>query len=338
MPGAPARAVLFVDVPHSDLHQPGLAHPDSPARLEAVRRAASRVAGLEHRDARRAEFEELATVHTDDYIRWIQRLSASGGGHVDPDTVVSAGSFEAACEAAGAGPTAFEELAGRIDLAAAFVATRPPGHHASRERGAGFCIFNNIAVAAARLIGNGERVLILDWDAHHGDGTAEIFWREPDVLYVSIHEEGLYPGTGWPDERGSGAGNLTTVNLPLPGGATGDVYLELLDTVVEPIVDRFGPSWVLVSAGFDAHVADPLTDLALEARDYAHLAVWATSLVPRSGRTIFFLEGGYHLVALEESTGAVLEALTNPGRMLEETTRGGPGRLRIAELSRLWAR
>jgi acetoin utilization deacetylase AcuC-like enzyme len=335
---ATTSTVLFVDTPDSDLHQPGPDHPDSPERMEAVRRAAEHVPGLERSEGRLADPTELATVHHGDYVDQITLLSESGGGLVDPDTFVSAGTYRAACGAAGAGLTAIDQLAGRHDLGAAFVATRPPGHHASRDSGAGFCIFNNIAIAAATLLGRGERVAIIDWDAHHGNGTEQIFWNEPDVLYVSIHQEGLYPGTGRPHQRGPAADNLTTVNLPLPAGATGDVYLEAFDTIIEPLVRRFGPSWVLVSTGFDAHTDDPLADMALEAPDFAHMALKVVGWAPAPGGTALFLEGGYDLEALERSLHGVLVALTSGQSPAEGPTGGGPGRMRIAELARLWAR
>src|SRR5688572_18573094 len=173
----------------------------------------------------------------------------------------------------------------------------------------GFCLFNNIAVTAAHLAERGERVLILDWDVHHGNGTQAIFWEDPRVLYASLHQGGWYPGTGYPEEIGGGEAGGTTVNVPLPAGATGDVMAAGLDEVVAPVVDAFAPTWVLVSAGFDAHRDDPLAGLALSASDFARLAAASREMAPQTGRTVFFLEGGYDLDALSASTAAVTSEL-----------------------------
>ena len=263
-----AGVVLVATDPLFAEHDPGRGHPERPARLDAV------IAGLDgvglgaadrtdlgRRPATRAELER---VHPAAYLDALERVCANGGGALDLDTSVSERSFEAAICAAGAGLAAIEALdAGVSD--SAFLAVRPPGHHAVPAHAMGFCLLNNVAIAAAALVERGERVLVVDWDAHHGNGTQEIFESSPDVFYVSLHEWPLYPGTGRLDETGIGAGVGTTLNLPLPAGATGDVYLEALDTVVAPAVEHFAPTWVLVSAGFDAHRADPLTGLGLSA-------------------------------------------------------------------------
>ena len=178
--------------------------------------------------------------------------------------------MDGALLAAGAGLAAVDALE-RGEGTAAFCAVRPPGHHAEPDRAMGFCLLNNVAVTAAALRDRGQRVLIVDWDAHHGNGTQDMFWADPDVMYVSLHEWPLYPGTGRLDDVGVGPGAGTTVNFPLPAGATGDVYLAALDDVVAPLVERFAPDWVLVSAGFDAHRADPLTGLGLPSGDFADL-------------------------------------------------------------------
>jgi len=269
----------------------------------------------------------------------LEAQSRSGGGMLDADTVVSADSWRAAVTAAGTGIAAIEALEdGAAD--AAFLALRPPGHHARPAQGMGFCLINNVAVAAAELAARGERVLIVDYDAHHGNGTQEIFYADPRVLYVSFHEWPLYPGTGRHDEIGHGAGEGTTVNLPLPAGATGDVYLRALDEVVAPQVEQFGPTWVLISAGFDAHRADPLTGLGLSAGDYAaisgRVAEWA-----RPGRLVSFLEGGYDLGALRDSVAASLPALIGAASMPidgESDTSGGPGTTVVDAVADLWHR
>jgi len=189
----------------------------------------------------------------------------------------------------------------------------------------GFCLLNNVSVAAAALTERGERVAILDYDAHHGNGTQDIFWSDPRVLYVSLHEWPLYPGTGRLDDVGAGAGEGFTCNLPLPAGATGDVYARAFDEVIVPCVERFDPGWLLISAGYDAHRADPLTGLGLSSGDYAALAARSAELVP-TGRVVMFLEGGYDLAALRDSVAASLPPLLGePADPTEPATSGGPG-------------
>jgi acetoin utilization deacetylase AcuC-like enzyme len=189
----------------------------------------------------------------------------------------------------------------------------------------GFCLLNNIAVAAASLIDAAERVLIVDWDVHHGNGTQEIFWDDPRVLYASIHQDPLYPGTGRLTETGGDDAPGLTVNIPLPPGATGDVVLAALDEVIAPIAELFSPTWVLVSAGYDGHRADPLASFGLTAGDYAALAVRVASLAPRRGRIALFLEGGYDLEALRRSVAATASALVGDSGCPEPPSTGGPG-------------
>ncbi len=195
----------------------------------------------------------------------------------------------------------------------------------------GFCLLNNVAVAAAALTAAGERVLIVDWDVHHGNGTQAIFWDDPGVLYVSTHQSPFYPGTGAADEVGGANAKGLTVNVPLPAGATGDVVRRALDVVAAPVIEAFAPTWVLVSAGFDAHRADPLADLALSGGDFAALARTVSAFAPRPGRLVMLLEGGYDLAGLRTSVAVTLGALTGadptaPTRELgEPPTSGGPG-------------
>jgi acetoin utilization deacetylase AcuC-like enzyme len=233
------------------------------------------------------------------------------------------GSMQAARLAAGAGLELVDRLS-RGEGDAGFCAVRPPGHHATSTRSMGFCLFNNVAVAAAALADAGEKVLIVDYDAHHGNGTESIFWRDPRVLYVSLHEWPLYPGTGALRDTGAGPGAGTTINVPLPRGATGDVYREALAELVAPASEAHGTTWLLVSAGFDAHRADPLTGLGLSAGDFADLSADLMALAP-PGRRVFFLEGGYDLDALSACTGAALSALVDAGFRPERATSGGPG-------------
>jgi acetoin utilization deacetylase AcuC-like enzyme len=272
--------------------------------------------------------EALARVHSRSYLERLDAVCAAGGGHIDPDTYARPESWAVARRSAGAGLQAIAALRDRGGVA--FVATRPPGHHALADRGMGFCLFNNVAVAAASLLDAGERVLIVDWDVHHGNGTQDLFWDEPAVLYVSTHQSPFYPGTGAADEVGGAGARGLTVNIPLPAGATGDVLQRALSEVAAPVVDTFAPTWVLISAGFDAHRDDPLAELSLSAGDFAGLARTVAGYAPEGGRVIAFLEGGYDLAALRSSVTATLGALVgldgSDGSAGEERpTSGGPG-------------
>ena len=258
----------------------------------------------------------------------IARIAAEGGGWLDADTAMNAASYDAALLAAGAGLSAVEALdAGEAD--SAFCAVRPPGHHATPTRAMGFCLFNNVAVTAAALAARGERVLVVDYDAHHGNGTQDVFWTDDRVAYASFHQYPLYPGTGALREVGAGAGRGTTINLPLPAGATGDAYRAGVDEVLAPFAATFEPTWLLISAGFDAHRADPITDLGLSAGDYADLTTDLLQLVP-PGRRLVLLEGGYDLEALATSAAACVAAMVGERLVPEPPTSGGPGREAVA--------
>ena len=319
-------------------HELPAGHPERPERLRAV------LSGIEAADLdeavvpvapRAATSEEVARVHDGSLIDQLRTASAAGGRQLDPDTWTSDASYDAAVLAAGAGLAAVEELR-RGDAQAAFCAVRPPGHHATTGRAMGFCLLNNIAITAARLAAEGERVLIVDYDAHHGNGTQQIFWTDPAVAYVSLHQHPLYPGTGDLREVGEGAGRGTTVNVPLPLGATGDVHRAAVDELVGPLAQRLSPAWLLISAGFDGHRADPLTDLALSAGDFADVTLELVGLV-EPGRCIAFLEGGYDLAALASSAAACVAALAGERRHDERPTSGGPGREAVAAAARVRA-
>jgi acetoin utilization deacetylase AcuC-like enzyme len=308
------------------LHDPGRWHPESADRLTAVR------AGLEIGEldgaigwveAPEASPELIERVHPAALMERVRQLAEVGGGPLDADTVVSADSAAAAARAAGAGLDLVERL-DRGEASAGWSVVRPPGHHATSDTQMGFCLINNIAVTARHLADRGERVLIVDVDAHHGNGTQDVFYDDPNVLFVSFHQYPLYPGTGRPGEAGSGAGLGATVNVALPPGTTGDVYLRAVDTVVAPVVDRFDPTWVLVSAGFDAHRADPLTEMGLTSGDFADLIARILPMAP-AGRRLLFLEGGYDLQALTDSAAAVAAAIVDVDYRPEEASSGGPG-------------
>jgi acetoin utilization deacetylase AcuC-like enzyme len=319
-------AVLLSTSPRFLEHDAGRGHPERPERLGAVLDGARRgelaeaVLPVEPRPATR---DELVAVHPAGFLDDLERFCAAGGGDIDPDTAVVPASWAAAVLAAGAGLDAIDRLvAGEGD--AAFCAVRPPGHHATPTRAMGFCLLNNVAVAAATLAGRGERVVVLDWDAHHGNGTQDAFWTDDRVLYVSLHQYPLYPGTGRLDDVGEGAGAGSTINVPLPAGATGDVYLAALDELVAPAVEAFAPAWLLVSAGYDAHRADPLTGLGLTSGDFAAFTHKVLAFAP-PGRRLFFLEGGYDLTALADSTAATVSVLAGEEQRSEAPSAGGPG-------------
>ncbi|MGI8776976.1 MAG: histone deacetylase family protein [Acidimicrobiales bacterium] len=330
--------VLCESHPAFATHDAGPGHPEGPDRLAAT------LAGIDSLglgddvvrvEPRPASVEEVAGVHEPGFVDALERYCARGGGQVDADTRAGPESWNAALLAVGAGLDAVERLRdGQAD--AAFCVVRPPGHHATPSRAMGFCLLNNLAVCAASLVAAGERVVVVDWDAHHGNGTQDAFWSDPRVLYVSMHQWPLYPGTGRLTETGSGAGAGLTVNLPLPPGATGDVYATAFERVVAPVAAAFDPTWVLVSAGFDAHRACPLTSLGLSAGDYADLGRRSAELAP-TGRCVAFLEGGYDLVALEASVAAFVGALAGIDHRPEPPTSGGPGHQVVDDAARLHA-
>jgi acetoin utilization deacetylase AcuC-like enzyme len=312
-------------------HEPR-GHPERPGRADAagvgiddLRLGSDRVDA----DERVATFAELAAVHHPAYLQKLESFCVTGGGKLDPDTYACGISWDAARQAAGAGLAAIDALAaGHGDVA--FVVARPPGHHALADRAMGFCLLNNVAVAAAALADAGERVMIVDWDVHHGNGTEAAFWNDDRVCFVSTHQDRLYPGTGAVNDTGGPDAPGLTVNIPLPAGATGDVLARALEEVAAPVASRFAPTWVLVSAGYDAHRDDPLAELALSSGDYARCASIARGFAPRAGRLAFFLEGGYNLDAVRSSVAATAGAVVGAGDADEPATNGGPGAEAVA--------
>ena len=267
--------------------------------------------GWERLEAPRATRDELSRVHSLRHVDLIAELSARGGGAIDLDTSAVAGTYEAALRAAG-GAVALVDALLRDGEPCGVAALRPPGHHASAARAMGFCFFNNVAVAAAhaRTAHAAERVLILDWDVHHGNGTNDIFHADPAVLFCSIHEWPLYPGTGPSDDVGSGAGEGFTVNMPVPGGSGDDVHLSLVEHVVAPLIRAWEPQLVLVSAGFDAHRADPLATLRLTEAGFAGMTASLRRACADVGAPIgLVLEGGYAVEALAASMAALVPVL-----------------------------
>ncbi len=311
MPSAP----VWLEHPSSLLHETG-PHPEQPARITAIDRELSKHDwfGFERVTSPAIDRALLEAVHPEAYVASIERASAQGGGHLDADTIVSPHSFEAALHAAGGAVRMVDLLLG--DTAPyAFSAHRPPGHHALPSRAMGFCLFNNIAVAAqyALDVRGLDRVMIVDWDVHHGNGTNDIFHASDRVLFVSIHQSPLYPGTGPVSDLGSGDGRGFTVNLPVPPGAGDRVFCSLVDHVAVPLARSFVPQLLLVSAGYDAHREDPLAECEVTEDGFAAMARSLHAVGSELEAPVgCVLEGGYALGALARSVAATLVALNEP--------------------------
>lgn len=294
-------------------HDPGPGHVESPARLDAIMAELGRapLAGVTIETPRAATDAEIEAVHSPGYRA---RLASLDGQYaeLDPDTALSPGSWEAATLAAGAAVGAALAVMGGV-ADNAFALVRPPGHHARPDRAMGFCLLNNAAIAAeaARRAG-AERVLILDWDVHHGNGTQEIFEARQDVLYMSVHQYPFYPGTGAAAEVGVGAGRGATVNCALPGGQADADYGVVFHDLFLPVGRAFAPDLIIVSAGFDAHARDPLAEMRVTERGFAAMGSALRELAAGTcgGKLVLLLEGGYDLGALASSVHASLEALT----------------------------
>jgi acetoin utilization deacetylase AcuC-like enzyme len=324
---------LIINSPIADTGHEDEGHPERPERLVA---ALAGVGDLHLGDdlilaapysATRAE---LARVHDTDYLDHLGAFCYEGGGALDADTYATYDSWAIAQLAAGAGLSVIEEMS-RHEDAIGFVAVRPPGHHALRDHAMGFCLLNNIALVAAALRDRGERVAIVDWDVHHGNGTQAIFWNDPNVLFISSHQWPLYPGSGGSREIGGVDALGLTVNIPLPPGATGDVLERGFDEIAVPVLDDFAPTWVLVSAGYDAHRADPLANMDLSSGDFARIAARVAQFAP-PGRLALFLEGGYKLQAVRGSVAATFSSLLGGTFDAELATNGGAGAEQVARI------
>ena len=288
-------------------------HPEGAGRIPAIEGELERRdwLGYEVREAPAVGMEQLCAVHPRAYVDEVRAMSERGGGSFDPDTVASPDSYDAALHAAGGACGMVEALLGG-EAGVGFSGMRPPGHHALPDVAMGFCLFANVAIAARHALDSLglERVFVLDWDVHHGNGTNDIFLSSPEVLFASIHQSPLYPGTGPLREVGTGDGEGYTINLPVPPGSGDAEWLSLVEHVVLPAARAFSPEIVLVSAGFDAHRADPLASCQLEASSFAFMARQMRGLADSLGVPVgAVLEGGYDLGALARSSVAVLSTL-----------------------------
>jgi len=307
------RATVVAEDSRYREHRGPEGHPERPARLDAVHEAISaRESLLERIPARPASPEEILRVHSRAHLERVAEAARRAPAHLDPDTFVSSASYEVALLAAGAAiDLARHVAAGRATTGLA--AVRPPGHHAESTRAMGFCLFNNVAIAARALQAEDgvERILILDWDVHHGNGTQHFFEDDPSVLYASTHQFPYYPGTGAASEVGSGAGTGFTVNVPMPAGCADAEYLGVFQRVIAPVARAFRPELLIVSCGFDPHEEDPLAQMQVSGGGFRGMASLARGLADElcGGRLALVLEGGYSASGLREGTEAVLDAL-----------------------------
>ena len=309
------RRVGFLFHPSFLAHDTGPGHPERPQRLQAIcehLRAVKFWNSLVHLEPSPATRDILALVHPTPYIERIERACREGPAALDPDTIASPGSWEAALRAVGTVTQAIDAVVSD-SLDAAFCAVRPPGHHALADRAMGFCLFNNVAIGAryARRQHGLSRILIVDWDVHHGNGTQAIFYDDPSMLYFSTHQFPFYPGTGAQDDVGQGKGRFSTINVPLPAGSGDAELVEAFEQLLRPRAEVFKPELVLISAGFDAHRDDPLANLQVTESGYAKLTRIVREIAERHahGRFVSVLEGGYNLTALGRSVEAHLRVL-----------------------------
>ncbi len=305
-------------------HDPGPSHPESPKRLEAIYERISRpdMAQLFHVLApREATVEELCWNHTEAYVKRIEKTADVRHFQLDPDTATSRGSWKAAILAAGGVFAALDHIAaGKAPNGFALV--RPPGHHAERDQAMGFCLFNNVALGAryARKRLGHHRVMIVDWDLHHGNGTQHSFYSDSNVLYFSTHQFPYYPGSGAADQVGAGDGKGFTVNVPLSPGAGDREFAAIFNRILEPVADQFKPDIILVSAGFDIYFQDPLGGMAVTEKGFAWMAFKLLEIASRccEGRILFCLEGGYDLSGLSQGAAAVIKECA--GKSILEST------------------
>lgn len=314
---------------HGEHHSPG--HVERPERLEAVmRRFAENPTArrIRHVEARPATEEDLLLVHTEEHVETVRAASAEGGGRLDSDTYVTGASYDAALDAVGCLLAVTRAV---VDARAqrGFAAVRPPGHHATSSRSMGFCLFSNAAIAArwAQREAGLERILIVDFDVHHGNGTQDIFYEDPSVGYMSVHQAPFYPGTGSAQERGHGPGEGSTTNVPMPSGSGDAAYERIFRTILRPIAMAFDPELILLSAGYDAHWKDPLGGMRLTAGGFGTLVReivgWSDACC--DGRVVAVMEGGYDADALAVSAAATIDVMNHPDATIRDPIGPAPG-------------
>jgi acetoin utilization deacetylase AcuC-like enzyme len=312
-------------------HETGERHPEHPDRLRAIRQGLERKHGVTFVEADPIDRAIATGVHDPDYLDELADFCRAGGGRWDADTIAMEATWDAALASAGLARWAAAEALDRPRRRETPMALgRPPGHHALPDDAMGFCFLNNAAIAADWALDRVDRVAILDWDVHHGNGTAAIFADRADVCYASIHEEGLYPNTGDIDEIGAGPGEGTTVNVPLPAGAGDATYAATVDEVVVPVFDRFDPGLLLVSAGFDAHRHDPISRMSVTTDGFGVLTQRLADFADRADAGIgFVLEGGYGMESLADGVGIVHETLAgrDPVEPTDEPSAAGAERI-----------
>lgn len=312
----PNRAVQIVEDIRFRDHRGPDGHPERPERLLALGEALDAYRDrVEIATPRFAEAEEILRVHARSLVQQLESTSGAPPGHLDEDTYHGPSSYDVARLAAG-GTIDLARRVLRGEVASGLAAVRPPGHHAEADRAMGFCLLNNVALAARALQAEegSPRILILDWDVHHGNGTQHLFEADPSVLYISTHQDPFYPGTGQANEIGRGGGVGTTLNVPMPAGCGDLEYLGVLQRLVVPAARHFGPDMILVSCGFDAHRADPLASMEVSEQGYRAMADCVRGLADAlcDGRLVHVLEGGYALSGIREGTRAVIESLLAP--------------------------
>lgn len=324
-----ARKIHVVEDTRFRDHRSPRGHPERPERLEAVSRA---IAGfgerIAHMDAETVDPEDVLRIHEPDHVALLEQSMSAAPTHLDPDTFVSPESLSVARLAAGS-TVALARSVARREIDTGIAAVRPPGHHAEADRAMGFCLFNNVAVAARALQSQEGvgKLLILDWDVHHGNGTQHSFYDDPSVLYVSTHQYPHYPGTGAFGETGSGRGEGSTVNIPMPAECGDEEYVGVLSRILVPVARTFSPEMILVSCGFDAHRADPLASMNLSGDGYREMTRIVRALADDlcGSRLAFVLEGGYAADGLEEGTCAVIDALLEETVTVATAPDGGAG-------------
>ncbi|WP_247003817.1 histone deacetylase family protein [Halosolutus gelatinilyticus] len=316
-------------------HDPGARHPEAPDRLRAIREGLKRKHGVEYIDADPCDIDRLATVHDRDYLESVREFCADGGGSWDPDTSAVEATWDAACKSTGLACWAAEAaLDGADGRETPFSIGRPPGHHAIEDDAMGFCFVNNVAVAAQYALDHDEfdvdRVAIVDWDVHHGNGTQDIFYDRGDVFFISIHEQGLYPGTGDIDETGTGEGEGTTMNLPMPAGSDDADYLAAFEGPIDSALRAYDPDLLLVSAGFDAHKHDPISRIRLSTEAYALLTDRLRTTADETDAALaIVLEGGYGLDVLADSVALVHETFDGREPLEPDSASDGDARATI---------